>query len=234
MIPKIVYPIFFIDQPSTKKKLAFRRYLVKEEKILLLAKESKDINDILRAIKDVVNVCCQEEDFNVNEIPLFDLEFIFLRLRAASVNNMENFVVKDVEDGKEYPLSINFNDVEVQFDENAPDKNIKVDDKTVMVMQYPMASIYDNKDFKERLAAEGLFELVVNCVDKVFSNDEYIEMSHLELRDFIDSLDVKTFHKIKDFLLSTPSIRHSLKYINSNGNEKILTFNSLMDFFLYL
>jgi len=102
------------------------------------------------------------------------------------------------------------------------------------VMQYPMASIYDNKDFKERLAAEGLFELVVNCVDKVFSNDEYIEMSHLELRDFIDSLDVKTFHKIKDFLLSTPSIRHSLKYINSNGNEKILTFNSLMDFFLYL
>jgi hypothetical protein len=234
MIPEIKYPTFIITQPSNNKILNMRRYLVKEEKILLFAKESKDINDILKAVKDVVEICCQESDFNINEIPLFDLEYIFLHLRAASVNNIETFTVKDTEDLKDYDLSINFDDIAVKFNEDAPDKNIRVDENITIVMRYPKASIYDNKDFRERLAKEGIFELVVNCIEQVYNKDEIIDMTFEELKTFTDSLDIKTFRKIEAFLLSTPSIKHSVKYTNSLGKEKTLTFNSLLDFFLYL
>lgn len=234
MIPTVIYPTVEILQPSTGKKLLCRRYLVREEKILLLAKETKDINDILKAVKDVVAICCQEDDFNVNEIPLFDLEYIFLHLRAVSVNNIETFTVKDVEDQKDYPLTINFDDINVHFAENAPDKNIKVDEYTTIVMNYPKASIYDDKDFKARLIKEGIFELVVKCIEQVYNKDEVADMTFEELKTFTDSLDIKTFKKIETFLTSSPSIKYVVKYTNSLGNEKELTFNSLIDFFLYL
>ncbi len=233
-IPETIHPTFPIVQPSTKKELWFRRYLVKEEKILLLAKESKEINIILKAIKDVVKICCQELDFNVNEIPLFDLEYIFLKLRASSVNNIEKITVIDVQDKLNYDLIVNFDEIQVNFKENAPSKNIKIDDKLTLVMRYPKASIYDDNDFKNRLLNEGLFELVIKCVENIYNVDEQIQFTPEELRNFVDNLDIKTFKKIEEFLLSTPSIKYTLIYKNSLGNEQNLTFNSLLDFFLYV
>jgi len=232
---KIIHPTFTIKQPSNGKILNFRRYVVKEDKILLFAKESKDLNDILKAVKDVVNVCCMEEDFNVNEIPLFDLEYIFLKLRGASVNNYEEFVVRDVQDNKEYKLAIDFDDIEVKFKEDAPSKNIQVDDNITIVMRYPKASIYDDKEFKERLVAQGgLFELVLDCIEQIYNKDEVVEMTRKELAEFLETVGVPAFRKMEAFLVSMPSIKHTIHYINSLGNPRQLTFNSLIDFFLYL
>ena len=156
-----------------------------------------------------------------------------MKLRAASVDNLESFSIVDNDDQKEYKLEVNFDDIKVNFKENAPSKNIKIND-IVIVMRYPKASIYDDKDLKERLKINGLFDLMIKCIENVYQNDELIEMTEAELSEFIDNLDVKTFKKIEEFLLSTPSLKYTVKYINSNGKERELTFNSLMDFFLYL
>jgi hypothetical protein len=234
MIPKIIYPTFDIEQPSTNKKIKFRRFLVKEEKILLMAKESKDINDIFVAIKDVLKVCCQEPNFNINVIPLFDLEYMYLQLRSASINNIETFTAKDSEDGKIYNFKINFDDIKVSFPEVKADPKIKVNSDIIIVMKYPPASIYDDVDLKEKLKNSGLFHLVIACIDSVFNKDEQLIMTNDELVEFLDNLDVKTYKKMELFLTSTPSLKYEINYKNTFENERSLKFNSLVDFFLYL
>ena len=234
MIPEIIHPSIFIEQPSTKKSIPFRRYLVKEEKLLLFAKESKDINEIFKAIKDVLKICCLEPSIDIDKIPMFDLEYFFLMLRSHSVNNVENFQVTDREDEKDYTLFVEFDKIIVYFDENAPSKNIKINDQITIVMNYPKASIYDDKEIKDKLKSEGLFPLVIDCIENIFNNDEAVDISKKELETFVDNLDIKTFDKMKKFLLSTPSVRYSVEYTNSLGNTKQIVFNSLMDFFLYL
>lgn len=237
MIPLINYPLITLIQPSSNKPLQFRRYLVKEEKILLLAKESKEIKDIFRAVKQILILCCQEPDFNIEKIPLFDLEYLYLQLRANSVNSSEKINIEDKEDGKKYELMLNFDDIKVNFNENAPDKNIKIDKNLVLVMKYPEASIYNDEtldSLEVKGLSEGIFELVVSCMDKVFKDDELIPMTYEELTEFTDTLDIKTYKKIENFLFTIPSIKYELKYTNSLGNEKVITFSSLIDFFLFL
>jgi hypothetical protein len=234
MLPSIIYPTFTIKHPKTKKELVFRRYLVKEEKILLLAKESKEISEIFRAIKSVVGACCQEPDFNVEEIPLHELEYFYLRLRSASVNNLEHFSITDSQDQQKYEFTIDFDEIEVVYQENAPSENIKVDNNIILVMRYPAASIYNDNTFKKRLLSEGIFELVVSCVKAVYNKDEILEMTKEELSAFVDGLDVKTYKKIEEFLFSTPSIKYVIPYKNSLNNEREVVFSSLIDFFLYL
>ncbi len=234
MIPEIIHPSIFIEQPSTKKSIPWRRYLVKEEKILLFAKESKDINEIFKSIKDVLKVCCLDSSINIDKIPMFDLEYFFIMLRSHSVNNVESFKVTDREDEKDYTLFVEFDKIIVNFDENAPSKNIKVNDQITIVMNYPTASIYDDKEIKDKLKTEGLFPLVIDCIENVFNNDEAIDMTKKELEEFVDNLDIKSFEKMKNFLSSTPSLKYTVEYTNSLGNVKQIVFNSLMDFFLYL
>ncbi len=237
MIPELTYPLITIIQPSTQKSLQFRRYLVKEEKILLLAKESREISDIFRAIKQVVHQCCQEPNFNIETMPLFDLEYIYLQLRAASVNNIEKITVKDKEDNRPYEVEIKFDDIKVHFSENAPDKNIKIDSELTLVMKYPEASIYNDdtiNSLQDKGLSEGIFELIISCMDKVFKGDEIIPMTRDEFKSFTDILDVKTYKKIEAFLFSVPSIKHEIKYQNSLGHERSITFSSLIDFFLFL
>lgn len=229
---EITQPIFTIKQPSTGRDLHFRRYLVREKKILLFAKESKEVNEIFRAVKTVIKNCCSD-DVNIDKIPLFDLEYIYLQLRAKSVNNVETLTVQDKDDGLNYDMKIDFEAIDVVFPENAPDRNIKVGDVTI-VMRYPEAAIYDDADLKTNLFKEGLFKLVVTCVDKVFKGDELIEMNEKEVEEFLDSLDIPTYTKIEEFLLTMPSIKYEISYDNSVGTKKIIAFSSLVDFFLYL
>jgi hypothetical protein len=234
MLPKIEHPTVFIERPSTNEQLPFRRYLVKEEKILLFAKESKDINEIFKAIKDVVNNCyLDNEKDNCNNWSMYDLEYVFLMLRSHSVNNVEDFKITDREDGLDYTLFVEFDKIKLNFIQNPPSKNIKVNDNITIVMRYPKASIYDD-NIIERITKDGLFPLIVHCVDSIFNNDERIDITHAELNEFMDNLDIKTFEKIKEFLFSTPSLKYTVSYTNSLGHEKEITFNSLMDFFLYL
>lgn len=233
MIPKIVYPTFTIIQPSNKKELIFRRYLVREEKILLMAKETNELSEIFHAIKQVITACCQTPEFDTNSIPLFDLEFIYLRLRSNSVNNIEKFTVKDAEDGKNYDLLANFDNIIIDMSKEI-DKKIRVDGGVVIVMQYPKATIYDDSGLGEKIRKEGIFDLVLACINEVYVGDELQFLDKAEMVEFVNNLDVKTYKKMEEFLLNMPSLKCELNYKNSLGNDRKLIFNSLLDFFLYL
>jgi hypothetical protein len=231
-LPKIQHPTFKIVVPSTKKQLLFRPFLVKEEKILLIAKVGEDSTDILSAIKQVVNNCCEEKNFNINKLTIFDIEYIFLKIRANSVSNKVNLTFKDLEDEKEYTFEIDLNTVEVEYPKNV-DNRIIIDEKVGIIMKYPSASIYDDKDFM-KLGKDSLFELIIRCIDKIYKNDEMFDTSSYtrdELIEFLDNLNVNTFEKIQQFLTDSPTMRYVINYKNSLGNDRKIELTTLTDFF---
>lgn len=231
-LPKIQHPTFRVEIPSTKKQLLFRPFLVKEEKILLMAKTGNDGNEILSAIKQIVNNCCEEKGFDVNRLTIYDLEYMFLKIRANSVGNIVELVFKDLEDQKDYKFQVDLNTVQVQYPKNANNK-IAIDDTTGIIMRYPSAMLYDDKEFLS-LGQDALFELMVRCIDKIYKGDEMFDASTYskdKISEFIDDLDVKTFEKIQEFLNDAPTIRHTLTYRNELGHERKIELTTLTDFF---
>lgn len=233
-LPKIEHPIHNIKVPSKDKTYKFRPFLVKEEKILLMAKESKNSYDILTAIKQIVNNCSIEEGFDVDKITLFDLEYIFLKLRAVSIDNIVNVTYRDKEDNKLYSFEVDLNEIEIKVPKKI-DNVIKINDTTGLLMKYPPATLYSDKDFLE-LEQDHLFEIIVRCVDKFFEGDEVTEASDYkleEIAEYLDSLDLKAFKQIQDFLLKTPTIKKELVYTNSLDKKKKIVLKSLNDFFTW-
>lgn len=235
MLPKLPYPIHDIKVPSLDKVYKFRPFLVKEEKILLMAKESEEATDILIAIKQIITNCSLEENLDIDELCIFDLEYIFLKLRALSVDNMIKVSYIDNEDDKVYDFEINLDDVEVVFPEEEVDNTIKIDENSGLVLNYPSASLYSDNDFLYS-GSDHMFNLIVRCVSKIYNGDEVFEATDLqieEIENFLDSLDLKTFNKIIDFLSNTPKIEHELSYINSLDKPRKIILRSLNDFFAW-
>jgi hypothetical protein len=234
-LPKIEHPIHKIKVPSTKKQTTFRPFLVKEEKLLLMAKESKSPVDILTSIRQVVNNCSLDDKFDVDKLALFDLEYLFLKLRAVSVDNVIKVAYKDLEDNKIYSFDVDLNEVEVKFPSKKVDNVIKINENSGIIMKYPPASLYGDKQFLET-SEEHMFDLIVRCVDKIYSNEEVYEAKDLEIKDiedFLETLDIQTFKGIQDFLLSTPKINKVLTYENEKGKKKRVVLKSLNDFFTW-
>lgn len=232
MLPKIDYPVNAIKVPSSGKSAKFRPFLVKEEKLLLMAKESNVETDILHAIKQVVNNCSVEPKFDVDTLTIFDIEYIFLKLRSMSVDNKITVSYKDFEDEKVYEFEIDLNSVEVEFPEKN-DKDVKITKTSGILLKYPSASLYDDKDFMNS-DKEYLFELIIRCVDKIYDGDNIFEAKDYklsDLRSFIENIDVKTFEKLKEFLVNLPKLKHVIKYKNSLGNDREIVLSSLTDFF---
>jgi hypothetical protein len=230
-LPKIEYPIYNINVPSLKKNYTFRPFLVKEEKLLLMAKESDNPSDSLSAIKQVVNNCLLEK-LDINKLSIFDLEFIFLKLRAVSVDNKIKVSYKDSEDNKVYDFEIDLNTIEVKYPENI-DNVIKINDKVGMTMKYPSASLYDDKEFLS-LEKDYMFELIIRCIDNVFVEDEIYNVKDYkrqELEEFLENLDIKTFESVNEFLMTAPKIEHTIEYKNEMGNDRKIVLSSLNDFF---
>ena len=233
-LPKISYPTYTIKVPSTKKNVKFRPFLVKEEKLLLMAKESENNADILQSIKQIVNNCCLDENFDNEKLTIFDLEYIFIKLRAFSVDNIVKVSYKDEEDGQNYDFEVDLNAVEVEFPEKN-ENNIKISDTFGILMKYPSASLYEDKDFLN-LEKDYLFELIIRCIDKIYEGDNVFEAKNYtmkELGDFLENLDSKTFVSVQEFLMNSPKLLHVMKYKNSLGNEKEIRLSSLNDFFTF-
>ena len=231
-LPKISYPINSIKIPSLNKSFKFRPFLVREEKLLLMAKESDNPSDMLQSIKQIVNNCCMDDKFDVDTLAIFDLEYVFLKLRAMSVDNIVKVSYKDFEDDKLYDFEVDLNKVEVEFPKNL-DNKIKVTDKSGILLKYPSASLYDDKDFLNS-DKDYIFELVVRCVDKVYQEDDVFEAKDYtlkEIREFMEDLDIKTFDKIREYLLNLPKLTYTIDYKNSLDHDRKIVLNSLNDFF---
>lgn len=234
LLPKIDYPVYTIEIPSSKQKVRFRPFLVKEEKLLLMAKESDNGADILSAVKQIVNNCAIDPKFDVNKLAVFDLELIFIKLRAFSVDNVIKVSYKDFEDEKIYNFEINLNDVKVIFPENI-EKNIKITDKSGIIMKYPSSTLYDDQEFLN-LEKNYLFELIIRCIDSIYYEDQVFDAKNYkkeELSEFVENLDIKSFEQIQKFLLDSPKIHHKIEYKNSLGNDRTIEYSSLNDFFMW-
>ena len=231
-LPKIDYPILNIKVPSLKKDFMFRPFLVKEEKLLLMAKESNNDADVFSAIKQVVQNCSLDKKFDVNSIAIFDLEYIFLKLRAFSIDSIVKIGYRDNEDKKVYEFEVDLEKINVEFPKKT-ENTIKINENVGIILKYPPASLYSDEEYLN-LEKDQLFELIIRCVDKIYDGEEVFnakDFSKEQISEFLENLNVKVFEKIHNFLLSTPSIKHVIKYKNSMDKEKEIVLKSLNDFF---
>lgn len=234
MLPKIDHPVYKIKIPSIQKNHSFRPFLVKEEKLLLMAKESGNDTDIFSAIKQIVTNCSIDKNLDINKLSIFDLEYIFLKIRAFSIDNIVKIAYKDEEDGTVYNFEIDLNDINVKFLEKKSNI-IKINDKVGLIMKYPSASLYEDQEFL-KTEKNHYFELILKCVDKIYFDEEVYEVkdiSRKELEEFIENLKVDVFKQVNDFLTNTPRIEHIISYTNKNGSKREIYLNSLNDFFTW-
>lgn len=233
MLPKISTTTFEVIQPSTKKPLLLRPFLVKEEKILLVAKESGDDGDVYNAVKSIINNCVLDEEFDVDKIPVYDLEYLFIKLRAQSVNNIIKFQVEDSDDGIVYDLETNLDDVEIIFPENHTNK-FMIDEQIGVIMQHPTPALSEKLKSLDNVT-DIIYETIKNCIYSVFDeNDTYLwgpEPDH-EKDVFLESIPVEVYKEIGEFFKTSPKIEHVVTYTNSQGKEKKVIFRNINDFFM--
>jgi hypothetical protein len=233
-LPKIDYPVYKINIPSLKKDYQFRPFLVKEEKLLLMAKESENPADVLTSIKQIVNNCSIDKKLDIGKLAIFDLEYIFLKLRSISVDNLIKVSYKDNEDGKIYDFEINLEDVKIKYPEKI-DNNIKITPQSGIIMKYPSASLYDDEQFL-KLDKDYMFELIVRCIDSIYFEEQIFETKDYrneEINEFLENLNIKTFEKIQEFLVNIPKMEYKILYQNELGNEREIVLSSLNDFFTW-
>ena len=230
-LPKISTPVFFIQIPSTGKEFKFRPFLVKEEKILLMAQQGEN-TDILFALKQIINNCCFDQ-IDVDNLATFDLEYIFLKLRAKSVNNVVKLRYRDTEDDNIYDFEVNLDEIEVKFQDGISNK-IQINEDVGMVLKYP------NVKTTEKLVgiedqSELLNKILIHCIDTIYDKENVYpasESTEQELVEFLENLDTKSFKKIEDFFSNIPKLSHEIKYQNSLGHDRTIKLNSIQDFFM--
>lgn len=233
-LPKIDQPTFDLTIPSTGKKVLFRPFLVKEEKLLLIAQESDSDVDMIRAMKQVVNNCVVDADFDINRITTFDLEYMFLKIRARSVNNIITVSYRDNEDEQIYEFEIDLDGLELEMPKDV-EKVVKVGTNVGITMKYPSASIIEKiREFENEVDLMTFF--IINCIDTIYSDEEVFDArdhSDEELAQFLDNLPVDAFDKIKDFFETMPKLYHKLEYTNKNGNVRKIELKNIKDFFMW-
>lgn len=233
-LPKLDKPLFDLEVPSQNKTVKARPFVVKEEKILLTAQQSGQEKDIVLGIKQVLTNCIQDPTFDIDSLTTFDLEFMFLKLRSRSVNNIIDVSYRDNEDDKVYDFQIDLDQVEMLKSKTINNK-IMVNENVGIIMKFPSVTILEN--VPDDIKSTDLVEyLVRSCIDQIFDeNDVYLasETPEEELSEFVDSLDIETFTKIREFFDSLPSLYYKLEYTNALGNKREIELTTLNDFFTW-
>lgn len=233
-LPKIDKPLFNLRIPSQNREVQTRPFVVKEEKILLTAQQSGQSKDIMIAIKQVLQNCIVEPDFDADDLTTFDVEYMFLKLRARSVNNVIEVSYRDNEDDQVYNFKIDLDEVEM-LEEKEVNTKIMITEDIGMIMKLPSVTVAES--VPDDIDAVDLVDhLIKSCIDQVFDeNDVYpiSEQSEEEVQNFIDSLDIETYEKVREFFDSLPQLYHKIEYKNSLGNKRSIELSSLSDFFTW-
>ena len=234
---RIVTPTYELELPSTEQTIKFRPFLVKEEKLLLLALESEDTKQITNSIKTVIKNCIETKGIKVENLPTFDIEYLFLNIRAKSVGEEidVNIICPDDEETS-VSVKINVDDIKVQTNEDHTNK-IKLDDTLMMEMKYPSLEqfIKNNFDISNNSAIDQSFELVASCVNKIYNEDEVwaaADVTKKELMDFLDQMNTAQFKQIEKFFETMPKLSHTIKVKNPNTEvESEVVLEGLSSFF---
>lgn len=230
-LPKISQPLIEIEIPSKNLKVPFRPYLTKEEKILLLADNSNDPVQVLLAVKQIISNCSSSEDFDVDSLTSFDLVYVFLKLRAVSVDNIMKLSYKDLEDDEVRNFTLDLDKLEVIYPDVNPSNIIQASDTIKIRLKYPSISFIDAiKDTSSEV--ELLDRAMIACVDTIYDDEEvYDEYTEEELLEFLDNLPRKALDAIQEFYNSSPKVEHRIEYINKKGNKQEIVLSTLKDFF---
>jgi len=235
-LPKIETPVIEIEIPTFDKVVSFRPFLVKEEKILLIAKQSQNTKEMAKAIKQVVNNCCLDSSVNIDDFAMTDLEYVFIKLRAFSVNNIVEFMITDDEDNKEYKIEIDLNKIEVKRKKEVKNK-IEISKTAGLIMKYPSADMIDKLDKVEiKNETEVLNFFISKCIKTIYDEETVYDVkdfSDEEVTEFIDCLDIKTFKKIEKFFESIPKLEYTIEYKNSLDKDKKIVLDDMKDFFYW-
>jgi len=224
-LPKIATPKYELELPSTGETVQFRPFLVKEEKLLVIALESEDSKEITTAVKTVIQNCILSKGIKVETLPTFDIEFLFLNIRGKSVGEeIEVNIICPDDNQTQAKVSIDINDIKVQRDDNHTNK-IKIDDTIMMQMKYPSLEqfIKNNFNFSDKNAMDQSFELMASCIDQVFTEDEVWAASDCtkkEIKEFIESMNSTQFKDIEKFFETMPKLSHKVKVTNPKTKVK--------------
>lgn len=235
-LPRIDKPIFPVVVPSTGKSTHFRMMTRREEKILLMAKTSGDEADWLEAIRQVVVNCAIDQALDVDSMTSFDLEYAFVKIRAASIGSKEPIVYRDHGDDKDYKVTIDFDKVEVVFPVVSK-STIELTADTRLQLRYPRASAFaDSTITKAESPEDALDALVFHCLDKVWVGNQVYDAqttSRAELQQFVEALDVKSWDSIREFVRDMPHLSYWVEWTNSLGEERRIELRTLSDFFSF-
>ena len=236
-LPKIATPTYELVLPSTKKPIQYRPFLVKEEKILIIAMESEDSKQIANAVKDVISSCITTRGVKVEQLSTFDIEYIFLNIRGKSVGEEVEVLITCPDDGTtQVPTVINLDDIKVQFDKKHT-RDIKLDEDLILRMKYPSMEQFIKSNFNpgDNVDVEDTFKLISSCIDQVYNEEESWAASDCtkkELNDFLEQLSSKQFKEIEKFFETMPKLSHTIKVNNPNtGVESDVVLEGLNAFF---
>ena len=236
-LPKIATPTYELELPSTGKPINYRPFLVKEEKLLVLALESEDNKQITTAIKTVIKSCISTKGIKVESLPTFYIEFLFLNIRGKSVGEeLEVNIICPDDEVTEVPVTIDLDDIQVQKVDDHTNQ-IKIDNNIMMEMKYPSLDqfIKNNFDFKEGNQMDQSFDLIASCIDKIYTEDEVwstADCTKKEVKEFLESMNSSQFKDIEKFFETMPKLKHDITVKNPKTKvESTVVLEGLASFF---
>ena len=236
-LPKIATPTYELELPSSGKKINYRPFLVKEEKLLVLAMESEDTKQITTAIKAVIKNCIKTRGIKVENLPTFDIEYLFLNIRGKSVGEVLDVNIICPDDEKtQVSVTIDLDSIQCQKSEGHTNK-IKLDDNLMMEMKYPSLDqfIKSNFDMTDNNQLDQSFDLIASCIDKIFNEDEVWaseDCTKKEMSEFLESMNSAQFKEIEKFFETMPKLSHTIKVTNPETKVKSdVTLEGLAAFF---
>ena len=235
-LPKISTPTYELTIPSSERKIKYRPFLVKEEKILIIAMESQDDKQIAQAVKDVLGSCILSKGISVDKLSTFDIEYLFLNIRGKSVGLTVEVLVTCPDDNKtKVPVVVNLDEIQVIRSEDHS-ADISLDGNLSMRMKYPSMGEFVKSNFNVEMKVDDTFDMVCSCIEQVYSEEESwaaADCTKKELLEFLEQLDSSQFKKIETFFETMPKLSHTFKVMNPNTKvESDITLEGLNAFFV--
>ena len=234
-LPKLDVPIYEMAVPSTDEKIKYRPFLIKEEKILLIAMESGANEDVIQALKQIVSECTFNT-LKLGDMPMFDVEYIFLQIRSKSVGEVSKLKILCKDDGETYAnVEVDLTEIEVQVNDDHTNK-IELTDEMGVIMKYPTIDSFSTAGISD-ITPENMLDVIVACIDKIYDKKgeevyDSKDSSKKELMDFVEGMNTTQFQDVQAFFDSMPKLRHEVTVVNPKTKvENIVALSGLNDFF---
>jgi hypothetical protein len=234
-LPKLEVPIYELTVPSTDEKIKYRPFLIKEEKILLIAMESGANEDVIQAVKQIVSECTFNT-LKLGNMPMFDVEYIFLQIRSKSVGEVSKLKILCRDDGETYAnVEVDLTEIEVQVNDDHTNK-IELTDEMGVIMRYPTIDSFSTAGISD-ITADNMLDVIVACIDKIYDKKgeevyDSKDSSKKELMDFVEQMNTTQFQDVQAFFDSMPKLRHEITVVNPKTKvENVVALSGLNDFF---